>query len=59
MVENFQLMHCNWAHKLNSQFLNIVANDHQLDFIFKSTHSQKYIVEQSELNLSAQFLNNA
>ena len=30
-IANFLVMHCNWAHKLNSQFLNIVANDHQLD----------------------------
>ena len=30
-IANFRRMRCNWAHKLNTQFLNIVANDHQLD----------------------------
>ena len=30
-IANFKsIMHCNCAHKLNSQFLNIVANDNQL-----------------------------
>ena len=32
-IANFQVMYCNWAHKLNSQFLNIVTNDHQSDLI--------------------------
>ena len=36
-IANFRVMHCNWIHKLNSEFLNIVANE--------VTHSQKYVVE--------------
>ena len=52
-IVNFRLMHCNWTHTLNSQFLNMVANDQELDLIgirfytlqFENIDSQKYVVE--------------
>ena len=59
-IANFRVMHCNWPHKFNSQFLNIVANDQQLDlvgiyiFSYLKIHIRKNILL-SKVNLQGKY----